>query len=511
MATAFMYPGLGQAGNGTKIAVKRSHAIVAEGLWDSFDQSDLARHMLITGGPGTGKSVALRSLLAKLSHQAPETAVVLIDPTKPANEYRSLWGSGYTLFKPLSDGSLNLFAPPDDAEDAYFEHLLEAIDQATAMSEMFPLGRSYLTNALAQARTSTERTSLFQLVKTLMVTIERERRGGSRNAPDVMASLMARLVSVFDVLGGGALAGASPEGIPWNQLVSGRTVVELAGIPNMAQKRLVALCLLAGVLDKVRATNRPGGLVIVLEEAHFFFQNHEGKTHRSLLESLLSDAVAELRSRGISIILAEQLPREVPDGIFSNIGSYVAFPNRDADQAERIESALGFRERTGDWVSQLPDFHAFYRWPSQPVAALARSSPSESISPAGSPGRLKREPDRGILPWCVRCPAPCVAPSTEDDVSAARSVNARYTAEGSPEQAYIWSNLEAAAQHLANVHGWSEPLVVRNKAKDITSMRVGVYCLASRMVMSDAAFPYGQRAQWHSMLANWASSGKLTG
>lgn len=513
IATAFTLPRSGEGAIGTNIRVQRRHASVAEGLWDSFDPHDLPRHMLITGGPGTGKSVALRSLLAKLAHRAPHTPVVLIDPTKPADEYKSLWGSGYNLFRPLSDGSLNLFAPPEDAEDAYLEHLLDAIDQATAMSEMFPLGRSYLTNALAEARSSTGDVSLFHLVKTLMMTIDRERRGGSRNAPDVMASLMARLTSVFDVLGKGTLAGANAEGIPWKELVSGRTVVELAAIPNMAQKRLVALCLLAGVLDMVRATNRTGGLVIVLEEAHFFFQNNEGRTHRSLLESLLSDAVAELRSRGISIILAEQLPLAVPEGIFSNIGSYVAFPNRDAKQAKRIESALGFSDRAGDWVSQMPDFHAFYRWPSQPVAALAQSTPSASVSLDNSAGTLQRQTDRGLLPWCLRCPAPCAAPSTEDDASAALSVNAEYTGEDedTPEHAYIWANLSAAAHHLANVHQWSEPLAVRQKPTDITSMRVGVYCLASRMVISDAAFPYKQRARRHSMLASWVSSGQLTG
>ena len=111
--------------------------------------------------------------------------------------------------------------------------------------------------------------------------------------------------------------------IPIEDILQKPTVIELAAIENSDQKALIIALILISILTYANANYLGEGNlknVILLEEAHTLLdsQSHLGQGEADpsgIAISLLKRMLAEMRSYGIGLIIADQSPRKVTQDI----------------------------------------------------------------------------------------------------------------------------------------------------------------------------------------------------
>lgn len=288
-----------------------------------FSLKDLAKHMLVVGTPGSGKTTFSVSLLDRLwkDHRIP---FLVIEPAK--NEYRALVQSipELQVFTPgknfISPFVFNPFVPPKNVKlETYKSTLKTAFSAAVSMST--PLDKIFeetINNCYSDFRwldtyTSDDKGRTFNIsdfVKCFQQTFDEiGYTGDARNIGRAGVVRLNSLVNLFD----------NYHSIPIEDMLQKPTIIELAAIENADQKALIISLLLLSILAYVNANYvGEGGLrnVILLEEAHVLLDADtnvgQGEANPSAIaQGLLKRMLAEIRSYGVGLIIADQSPRKV--------------------------------------------------------------------------------------------------------------------------------------------------------------------------------------------------------
>lgn len=295
----------------------------AKGDMIGFSLNDLAKHMLIVGTPGSGKTTFSVSLLDRLwkEHHIP---FFVIEPAK--NEYRALVQSipDLQIFTPgknmLSPFVFNPFIPPKNVKlETYKSTLKTAFAAAVSMST--PLDKIFeesINNCYSDFRwldtyTVADKGRIFNIadfIKCFQQTFEEiGYTGDARNIGRAGVVRLNSLANLFD----------NYSSIPIEDLLQKPTIIELAAIENADQKALIISLLLLSILAYVNANYvGEGGLknVILLEEAHVLLDAEtnagQGEANPSAIaQGLVKRMLAEIRSYGVGLIIADQSPRKV--------------------------------------------------------------------------------------------------------------------------------------------------------------------------------------------------------
>lgn len=308
-------------------------------LGDSIGLSlkDLAKHMLIVGTPGSGKTTFSVGLLDRLwkEHHIP---FLVIEPAK--NEYRALIQSipDLQVFTPgknhISPFLFNPFVPPKNVKlETYKSTLKTAFAAGVSMST--PLDKIFedsINNCYSDFRwldtyTSDNKGRVFNVVdfiKCFRQTFDEiGYTGDARNIGRAGIVRLKSLVNLFD----------NYYSIPIEDLLSKPTVIELAAIENSDQKALIIALLLLSILAYVNANYvGEGGLrnFILLEEAHVLLDTSsnggEGAANpAAIAQGLVKRMLAEIRSYGVGLAIADQSPRKVGIDIVALTDIKVAF------------------------------------------------------------------------------------------------------------------------------------------------------------------------------------------
>ena len=288
-----------------------------------FSLKDLAKHMLVVGTPGSGKTTFSVSLLDRLwkEHHLP---FLVIEPAK--NEYRALVQSipELQVFTPgknfISPFVFNPFVPPKNVKlETYKSTLKTAFSAAVSMST--PLDKIFeetINNCYSDFRwldtyTSDDKGKTFNIsdfVKCFQQTFDEiGYTGDARNIGRAGVVRLNSLVNLFD----------NYHSIPIEDMLQKPTIIELAAIENSDQKALIISLLLLSILAYVNANYvGEGGLrnVILLEEAHVLLDADtnagQGEANPSAIaQGLVKRMLAEIRSYGVGLIIADQSPRKV--------------------------------------------------------------------------------------------------------------------------------------------------------------------------------------------------------
>lgn len=288
-----------------------------------FSLKDLAKHMLVVGTPGSGKTTFSVSLLDRLwkDHRIP---FLVIEPAK--NEYRALVQSipELQVFTPgknfISPFVFNPFVPPKNVKlETYKSTLKTAFSAAVSMST--PLDKIFeetINNCYSDFRwldtyTSDDKGRTFNIsdfVKCFQQTFDEiGYTGDARNIGRAGVVRLNSLVNLFD----------NYHSIPIEDMLQKPTIIELAAIENADQKALIISLLLLSILAYVNANYvGEGGLrnVILLEEAHVLLDADtnvgQGEANPSAIaQGLVKRMLAEIRSYGVGLIIADQSPRKV--------------------------------------------------------------------------------------------------------------------------------------------------------------------------------------------------------
>lgn len=336
-----------------------------------FDLKDLTKHMLIVGTPGSGKTTFSISLLDRLwkEHNIP---FLVIEPAK--NEYRALIQSipDLQVFTPgknfISPFVFNPFVPPKNVKlEAYKSSLKTAFAAAVSMST--PLDKIFeetVNNCYSDFRwldtyTSDDKGKPFNIsdfIKCFQHTFDEIGYvGESRNIGRAGVVRLNSLVNLFD----------NYFSIPIEDILQKPTVIELAAIENSDQKALIISLLLLSILTYVNANYiGEGGLknIILLEEAHVLLDADtnagQGDAKPSAIaQGLVKRMLAEIRSYGVGLIIADQSPRKVSTDVVALTDMKVVFRLVESTDKQIIGDSTNMTEAQIQRMARLKPGEAF--------------------------------------------------------------------------------------------------------------------------------------------------------
>jgi hypothetical protein len=332
---------------------------------------DLTKHMLIVGTPGSGKTTFSVSLLDRLwkDHHIP---FLVIEPAK--NEYRALVQSipDLQVFTPgknfISPFVFNPFVPPKNVKlETYKSTLKTAFAAAVSMSS--PLDKIFeeaVNNCYSDFRwldtyTSAGKGQVFNIsdfIKCFEKTFEAiGYTGDARNIGRAGVVRLQSLVNLFD----------NYYSIPIEDLLTKPTVIELAAIENSDQKALIISLLLLSILAYVNSNYIGEGSlrnVILLEEAHVLLDADvnagEGEANPSAIaQRLLKRMLAEIRSYGVGIVIADQSPRKVTADVVALTDIKLIFRLVEASDRQIAADSSNMNETQAQRMAKLKPGEAF--------------------------------------------------------------------------------------------------------------------------------------------------------
>lgn len=336
-----------------------------------FSLKDLAKHMLIVGTPGSGKTTFSVSLLDRLwkEHHIP---FLVIEPAK--NEYRALVQSipELQVFTPgknfISPFVFNPFVPPKNVKlETYKSTLKTAFAAAVSMST--PLDKIFeesINNCYSDFRwldtyTVDDKGKIFNIadfIKCFQQTFEEiGYTGDAKNIGRAGVVRLNSLVNLFD----------NYHSIPIEDLLQKPTIIELAAIENSDQKALIISLLLLSILAYVNANYvGEGGLknVIMLEEAHVLLDSDsnkcEGEANPSAIaQGLVKRMLAEIRSYGVGLVIADQSPRKVSTDVVALTDMKMVFRLVESADKQIIGDSTNMSEAQSQRMSKLKPGEAF--------------------------------------------------------------------------------------------------------------------------------------------------------
>ncbi len=288
-----------------------------------FSLEDLAKHMLVVGTPGSGKTTFSVSLLDRLwkEHKIP---FLVIEPAK--NEYRALVQSipEIQVFTPgknfISPFVYNPFVPPKNVKLETYKSTLKTafaagVSLSTPLDKIFEeaINNCYSDFRWLDTYTADDKGKPFNIsdfIKCFQQTFDEiGYTGDAKNIGRAGVVRLNSLVNLFD----------NYFSIPIEHILEKPTVIELAAVENSDQKALIIALLLLSILAYVNANYiGEGGLnnVILLEEAHVLLDADtnvgQGDANPSAIaQRLIKRMLAEIRSYGVGLIIADQSPRKV--------------------------------------------------------------------------------------------------------------------------------------------------------------------------------------------------------
>lgn len=336
-----------------------------------FSLKDLAKHMLVVGTPGSGKTTFSVSLLDRLWKKY-HVPFLVIEPAK--NEYRALVQSipDLQVFTPgknyISPFVFNPFVPPNNVRLETYKSTLKtafaaAVSMTTPLDKIFEesINNCYSDFRWLDTYTVADKGRIFNIsdfIKCFQETFEEiGYTGDARNIGRAGVVRLNSLVNLFD----------NYFSIPIEDILQKPTIIELAAIENSDQKALIISLLLLSILAYVNANYiGEGGLknVILLEEAHVLLDADtnvgQGDANPSAIaQGLVKRMLAEIRSYGVGIVIADQSPRKVGTDVVALTDMKVVFRLVESEDKQIIGDSTNMSDVQIQRMSKLKPGEAF--------------------------------------------------------------------------------------------------------------------------------------------------------
>lgn len=321
-----------------------------------FSLRDLTKHMLVVGTPGSGKTTFSVSLLDRLwkQHNIP---FLVIEPAK--NEYRALVQSipDIQVFTPgknfISPFVFNPFVPPKNVTLESYKSVLKtafaaAVTMSTPLDKIFEeaVNNCYSDFRWLDTYTTADKGKIFNIqdfVKAFRQTFDAiGYTGDARNIGRAGVVRLNSLVNLFD----------NYSSVPIEDILTKPTIIELAAIENGDQKALIIALLLLSILSYVNRNYVGDGKlrnVILLEEAHVLLDSDskvcEGAADPSAIaKGLVKRMLAEIRSYGVGLVVADQSPRKVGTDVVALTNIKLAFRLVEREDKEILSDSTNMSE-----------------------------------------------------------------------------------------------------------------------------------------------------------------------
>ena len=330
-----------------------------------FYLKDLTKHMLVVGSPGCGKSTFSVGILDRLwkVHHVP---FLVVEPAK--NEYRAMLDSieDLQVFTPgkdfISPYLINPFIPPKNVKLQSYKTVLKtafsaAVTMESPIDKVFEeaLDECYSRFGWMSHYTVDDGGEIFTMEDFVKVFRELFKKlGYDEETNDIVREGYLKFKGLARLFG-------SYNTIPIEDLLSKPTVIELAAIENEDQKSLIIALLFLSIQSYVNGNYIGTGEiknVLLLEEAHVLLTAGDDKARgeanpSAVAKKMLIRMLAELRSLGISIIIADQSPEKVSTDIIRLINIKIGYNLVDKNDRRIFGDSADMKEAQIDRMTKL--------------------------------------------------------------------------------------------------------------------------------------------------------------
>lgn len=346
------------------------HPIGTNDILIGASAKDFAKHALIVGMPGTGKTTFSINLL--LQFQKKGVPFLAIEPTKA--EYRAMIDAipDLQIFTPgnnaVSPFIMNPFIPPKGIRiEKYIPSLYSAFRAAFSMPS--PLDVTFLKAIrVAYNRYGWRDYSVVGDHGTIpfgfyeFILVFKEIIDNSGYSSDVKGDLrtggifrLSNLIdenrNIFDTI----------HTMSVEDLLTKPTVIELNAIDDIEQKALIIAMLLINIAVYTKNSSTGNSTlsnVILIDEAHVLLDQRTSSkedqvSSQGYAVQLVENLIAEIRSYGTSIIIADQRPSAVGSAIVANTDIKISFRLTEKREKEIVGNSTDMDERMTQQLSQF--------------------------------------------------------------------------------------------------------------------------------------------------------------
>lgn len=306
-------------------------------------EKSFTKHALVVGTPGSGKTTFSVNLLLQFARKG--IPFLAIEPTK--TEYRAMIDTipNLQIFTPgnnsVSPYIINPFIPPRGIRvEQYIPSLASAFKAAFSMPS--PLDMIFLKAIRTcyikygwkdYSKLGDDDVTLFGLHEFILefkkllenTNYSKEVRGNLESAGLLrLTNLIEQNSNIYDTI----------NTVPIEDLLTAPTVLELNSIDNAEQKSLIMALLLINICIYTKHNHVGDGELknaILIDEAHVLLgggatTGADGSPDsQATTIKALQDMIAEIRSYGTSIIIADQSPTKVSREVVANTDIKVSF------------------------------------------------------------------------------------------------------------------------------------------------------------------------------------------
>lgn len=281
-------------------------------------QAHLANaHMTITGESGSGKTQAMKTILADLSYYAIPALVLDFKDDYAEKNYAAK--EHFSVYDPTQRPlPFNPLEPPVDPQTGKSNKTFHTYQLTEILGRIYHLGELQ-QHALREAIMACYVASGDALPTFDQVKAELEKGKGN-------GELLGHLAPIFDF---GFFADPDPAGFA--QIASGNTVIRLAQLPGSEVKNSVAEFFLMALYNYLVRLEQTYLLrqVLVLDEAW-----------RVVNSPFLEPLMREARAFGLGVFVATQFPTDLPLAVSGSAATSLYFSQSNPDQVTEVERAI---------------------------------------------------------------------------------------------------------------------------------------------------------------------------
>lgn len=338
-----------------------------------LNRQAMASHTFITGSTGTGKSNAVYHLLDEITKNG-QTTFLVVEPAK--GEYKNVFGNctDVQVFgtnpreTPLL--RMNPFAFPENIHILeHIDRLVEIFNACWPMYAAMPavlkdaIERSYQKVGWDLRNSESEKgifPTFFDLLDILPGVIE-ESHYSKDTQSDYVGALCTRVKSLTNGIYGSVLC--AEDALTDEALFDRNVIVDLSRVGSMETKSLL-MGILVMKLQEYRmcssGMNSRLRHVTVLEEAHNLLrktsaeQSQEGANLQGKSVEMLANAIAEMRTYGEGVIIADQAPGLLDMSVIRNTNTKIILRLPDEEDRKLVGKSAALKEAQIDELSKLP-------------------------------------------------------------------------------------------------------------------------------------------------------------
>lgn len=343
--------------------------IIETGTIEQIPLKTFTRHCLVAGSTGSGKTTLLKSMVQQFHKK--QIPILIIESAKEEFDDLPMYGVSTTTYSTGATGKTLCFNPLiPERFSTILSHVKSLVKALTVFDDQAPIPQALELCLSALYRKHGWRLdetvisyevksfpTLPELLDFVIPYLQNEcplYRGDARiNVSSALYTRLNQLASYHFLRG--------TEKLPIDKLLNGTVRVQFDGLQEASDKCFFGLFLLNACNTALR--NGPCfdqlSRVVIIDEAHNLLVKGKDGSLQSVTSGVADSLLSEIRSYGVSVIIADQRPAALTEQAIANTAVKVVFSLSKEDDLNAVTSQLLltdaqkrqiFSLRTGDAI-----------------------------------------------------------------------------------------------------------------------------------------------------------------